>query len=164
VRGVEVLLIMLKVNQSIVINQPIEEIFAYMSALENLVDWSGAAISVRKNSPGVMHVGATVRSTVRFLGRWCDITFEIIEYKPYHYLTIKSIFGGAPCVFCYQFEVLEDGRTNVSQDATIHLTEGILELEEPAIASAVRRQLENDLLTLKDILEARTSHALKEQL
>jgi hypothetical protein len=52
--------------------------------------------------------------------------------------------------------VLEDGRTNVSQDTTIQLTEGILELEEPAIASAVRRQLENDLLTLKDILEART--------
>ena len=152
-----VLLIMLKVNQSIVINQPIEEIFAYMSTFENLVDWSGAAISVRQNSPGLVHVGATVRSTVRFLGRWFDITFEIIEYKPYHYLTIKSILGGAPCVFCYQFETLEDGRTNVSQAATVHLAEGILELEEPAIASAVRRQLENDLLTLKDILEARTS-------
>jgi hypothetical protein len=135
-----------------------------MSELENLVDWSSVVIAARKISPGAMHVGATVRSTIRFLGRWCDFTFEIIEYKPYHYLTIKSIFGGAPCVFCYQFEVLEDGRTNVSQDATIHLTEGILELEEPAIASAVRRQLENDLLTLKDILEARTSHALKEQL
>jgi uncharacterized membrane protein len=147
----------LKINQSIVINQPIEETFAYMSALENLVDWSGAAISVRNTSPGLMYVGATVRSTVRFLGRWFDINFEIIEYKPYHYLTIKSISGGVPCVFCYQFETLEDGRTNVSQDATMHLTEGILELEEPAVASAVRRQLENDLLTLKDILEARTS-------
>lgn len=148
---------MLKLNQSIVINQPIEEIFAYMSALENLVDWSGTAISVRKNSQELVHVGETVRSTFRFLGRWFDITFEIIEYKPYHYLTIKSISGGVPCVFCYQFEVLEDGRTNVSQDATIHLTEGIMELAEPAIANAVRRQLENDLLTLKDILEARTS-------
>jgi len=157
VRGVEVLLITLKVNQSIVINQPIEEIFAYMSVPENLVDWSGAAISVRKISPGLMHVGATVRSTVRFLGRWFDITFEIIEYKPCHYLTIKSISGGTPCVFCYQFEVLEDGRTTVSQDATLDITDGILELGEPAVASAVRRQLENDLLTLKDILEARTS-------
>jgi uncharacterized membrane protein len=157
VRGVEVLLIILKLNQSIVINQSIEEIFAYMSALENLVDWSGTAISVRKNSQELVHVGETVRSTFRFLGRWFDITFEIIEYKPYHYLTIKSISGGVPCVFCYQFEVLEDGRTNVSQDATIHLTEGIMELAEPAIANAVRRQLENDLLTLKDILEARTS-------
>lgn len=150
-------MITLKVNQSIIINQPVEEIFAYMSVLENLVDWSAAAISVRKISPGLMHVGATVRSTVRFLGRWYDITFEIIEYKPYHYLTIKSISGGAPCAFCYQFEALEDGRTNVSQDATLHITDGILELGEPAVASAVRRQLENDLLTLKDILEARTS-------
>lgn len=154
VRGREVLLIKMKVKQSIVINVPAEEIFAYMSDLENLVDWSGAMIAVRKISPGAIHAGATVRSTIRFLGRWFNTTFEIVECEPNRYLTIKSIAGVAPCLFSYQFEPVEDVGTNVSQEAVIHLTVGILGLAEPVLTRVVRRQLEHDLLTLKDILEA----------
>lgn len=144
----------MKVKQSVVINLPTEEIFAYMSDLENLVDWSSIVIAVRKISPGTMHVGAMVRSTIRFLGRWVDITFEVVEHEPGRYLTIKSICGVAPCLFCYQFEPIEGGGTIVSQEAVIHLTGGILGLDEPVVTSAVRRQLEYDLLTLKDMLEA----------
>ena len=157
VRGVEVLLIKMKVKHSIVINRPTEEIFAYMSELENLVDWSSVVIAARKISPGAMHVGATVRSTIRFLGRWSDITFEIVECEPSRSLTIKSIAGVAPCLFRYQFEPVEDGGSTVCQEAMIHLTGGILGLAESVVTSAVRRQLEHDLLTLKDMLEASAS-------
>ena len=147
----------MKVKQSVVINLPTEEIFAYMSDLENLVDWSSVVIAIRKISPGAMHVGATVRSTIRFLGRWLDMTFEIVEHEPGRYLTIKSVSGVTPCLFCYQFEPDQNGGTKVSQEAVIHLTGGILGLEEPVATKVVRRQLEHDLLTLKDILEGRAS-------
>jgi uncharacterized membrane protein len=149
-------LIKMDVKQSIVINLPVEEIFAYMSDIENMVDWSSAIIAVRKISPGELHVGATVQSTIRFLGKWLDITFEIVEYEPSRYLTLKSISGVTPCLFCYQFEPSEDGGTTISQGTIIHLTGGILDLAEPVVTNVVRRQLEHDLLTLKDILEART--------
>jgi len=154
VRRGEVLLIQMNVKQSIVINLPVEDIFAYMSDLENLVDWSSVTITVRNISPGAIHVGATVRSTIRFLGRWSDMTFEIVECEPGRSLTIKSIAGVAPCLFCYQFEPVEDRGTIVSQEAVIHLTGSMLGLEEPVVTRVVRRQLEHDLLTLKDLLEA----------
>ena len=149
-------MIKMNVKQSIVINLPVEEIFAYMSDIANMVDWSSAIIAVRKISPGELHVGATVQSTIRFLGKWLDITFEIVEYEPSRYLTLKSISGVTPCLFCYQFEPSEDGGTIISQGTIIHLTGGILDLAEPVVTNVVRRQLEHDLLTLKDILEART--------
>jgi len=98
----------LKSMQSVVINQPAEEIFAYLSDLENLVDWSGSLITVRKISPGALHVGAMGQSTMRFLGRWMDITFEIVEYEPSRYLTLKSLRGITPCVFSYQLEPTND--------------------------------------------------------
>ena len=145
----------MNVKQSIVINLPIEEIFAYMSDIENMADWTSVTIAVRKISPGELHVGATVRSTIRFLGMWLDIMFEIVEYEPSRYLTFKSISGVTPCLFSYQFEPTEDGVTTVSQGTIIHLTGGVLDLTEPVVTSVVRRQLEHDLLTLKDILEAR---------
>lgn len=146
-------MIQMNIKQSVVINLAAEDIFAYMSNLENLVDWSSAVIMVRNISLGELHVGARVRSTIRFLGRWLDMTFEVVEYEPGRSLTIKSIAGVAPCLFCYQFEPFEDGGTTVSQEAVIQLT-GSLGLEEPVITRMVRRQMEHDLLTLKDLLEA----------
>lgn len=144
----------MKNRQSIIINLPAEEIFAYISDFENLIDWSGATISIRKTSPGEIRVGATVRSTIRFLGRWMDLTFEIVECEPGHCLTIKSLSGATPCLFCYQFEPIEDDATNVSLETVIHITGGILGLTESAITNVICRQLEHDLLTLKDVLEA----------
>jgi len=144
----------MKDRQSVVINLPAEEIFAYLSDFENQVDWSAATIAVRKTSPGEIRVGATVRSTIQFLGRWMDITFEIVEYEPDRCLTIKSLSGITPCLFSYQFEPTEDGATNVSLETVIHLTGGTLGLTESVTTNVVRRQLLHDLLTLKDILEA----------
>ncbi len=144
----------MNVKQSIVINLLVEEIFAYMSDLENPVGWSSVIIAVSKLSPGAIHVGATVRSTIRFLGMRLDMTFEIVECEPGRSLTIKSIAGVAPCLFCYQFEPVEDGGTTVSWETVIHLTESMFGLEESVVTRVVGRQLEYDLLMLKDMLEA----------
>jgi hypothetical protein len=149
--------ITMNVKQNVFINLPAEDIFAYVSDFENLVDWSSVMIAARKISPGAIEVGATIRGTVRFLGKWLDITFEIVEYEPGRYLTIKSTSGIAPFLFCYQFEPTEDGGTSISQKAVIHLTEEVMELKASVITSAVRRQIEYDLVTLKDLLEASTS-------
>src|SRR5947209_513773 len=111
-------------RQTVVINLPAEDIFAYVSDLGNLADWSGSTIAVRKISPGEMHIGATVRSTHRFLGRWMDFTFEIVEYEPGCCLTIKSLSGVTSCLFSYQFDPLEDGATRVSLHTVIKLTGG----------------------------------------
>lgn len=144
----------MKTRHSVVIHLPAEEIFAYLSDVENLPDWSGPMIATRKISPGAFQVGARVRSTLHLLGRWMDITFEIIEYEPGRCLTIKSVSGTTPCLFCYQFEPVADGGTNLSLEAVIHLSGGMLGLSESAISNVARRQIEHDLLTLRDLLEA----------
>ena len=147
-------MITMNVKQNVFINLPAEDIFAYVSDFENLVDWSSVMVAARKISPGAVEVGATVRGTVRFLGKWADITFDIVEYEPGRCLTIKSTSAIAPFLFCYQFEPAEDGGTTLSQKAVIHLTEEVIELKGSVITSAVRRQIEYDLVTLKDMLEA----------
>jgi uncharacterized membrane protein len=147
----------MKVEQSVIINLPAEEIFSYMSNLENLADWSGVVISARKISSDEMLVGTTVRCTIRILGRWLDTTYEIIECVTSRYLTIKSITGVAPSLIYYRFEPVEGGGTNVSVEEFIHFTGGFLGFAETVITSVIRRQLAHDLLTLKDLLEATAS-------
>jgi uncharacterized membrane protein len=147
----------MKIEQCLVINLPAEKIFDYMVDAENLVEWSSAVIAVRKTMPGMISVGATWRYTTRFLGRWLETTYELVEHEPSHLFTLKSISGLCPAIFSYRLEAIECGRTNVSLEAVIHHIEGFLVLEEPVVTSAVRRQIEGDLQTLRDILEARTS-------
>jgi len=143
----------MKVVQNVVINLPAGEIFAYVAEFENLADWSGTVIAVRKTPSGAMHVGTTVLITIRFLGKWVQSTYEVVECEPGHHITLKSIAGIAPCVFSFLFEPLEDGRTRLSFEAVIQKG-AYLGLAEQTAASATRRQIEHDLLTLKEILEA----------
>ena len=98
-----------------------------------------------------------MRCTIRFLGRWFEISFEIVECKPNRYLTIKSISGVAPCLISYQFEPVEGGGTNVSLEQVTHIMGGFLGLTEPVVTGTISRQLKHDLLTLKDLLEAKAS-------
>ncbi len=144
------------VKQSIAINAPITDIFTYVSTFENLVDWSSVIITVRTFSLGVVQVGATMRSTIRFLGRWVEMTFEVVEFEPNRFLTLKSFSGVAPCLLCYQFESHPDGRTSVTQDAMISLAGGCNDMAEDVVTNAVFRHLEHDLHTLKDMLETST--------
>lgn len=145
------------VKQTIVINRPTEDVFAYISNLENLLDWSSFIISLRTILPGVVGVGATTKNTIRFLGKRSEMTLEVVEWEPSHSLTIKSTSGVTPCLFYYQFEQLENGGTSIAQDAVISFIEGFRGLTEQVVLNAIHRDLEHGLLTLKDMLETSTS-------
>ena len=146
-------MIKIEIKQNIFINLPIENVFAYISALENTTVWSSSTISIKHLSSESIQVGDAVQVTIRFLGRWLDLTFEVIECQPDRCLTFKSVAGIAPCLLYYQFEPAEDGGTTLYQEALIHLAEG----GQALIERVLRRQYECDLLTLRDVLEARAA-------
>lgn len=150
-------MIEMKIELCLVINLPAEKIFDYMVDAENLVEWSNVVVAIRKTTPGIISVGTTWRYTTRFLGRWLETTYELVEHEPSNFFTLKSISGLSPAIFSYRLEAIERGRTNISVEAVIQHIEEFLGLEKSVVVSAVRRQMEGDLLTLRDILEARTS-------
>lgn len=150
-------MIKIDIKQSVSIDLPVEKVFAYICDLENLTRWSSTVTGVKGSLPGAVNVGSTMKATVHVLGMWLDITFEIIECDPNHYLTIKSIAGVSPCLICYQFESVTTDKTIVSQEIMVHHTEGVVNLSVPVIKSVLSRQVAHDLLTLKDVLEGGSS-------
>lgn len=145
------------VKQSVVINLPAEDSFAYAADLENLVEWSSMVITAKKTSPGEMQIGTTWRVTIRFLGRWLENTYVVVEWEADHIITLKSTSGITPCHFSFTFESLAEGKTNLLLEAVINLRikGGFMDVAEPVLARVLRREIEHDLLTLKDLLEAR---------
>jgi uncharacterized membrane protein len=147
----------IKAEHSITIKLPVREVFAYVSNLETLADWSSPVLTINSLSPEVVGVGTVVKITFQFLNLQLDTIFEVVEHDPDRCLTIKSTSGMSPCLFCYRFESAEGDGTQVSRESLIQvIMDGSGNLSEPEIISAVHDQLRFDLQTLKDILEARS--------
>lgn len=145
----------LHVKRAIVINLSADVIFDYLSNLEHLMDWSSAILSVKMLSE-TTRLGATASITTRFLGKQSELVLETVEYQPNQCFLIKSVSGITPCIFYYQFESLEDGSTSVAQDAAFSFISSFTDVSERIVTNAIHRQLDYDLLTLKDVLETRT--------
>lgn len=143
-------------KQNVIIHRPAEDIFTYMIDGEHLVDWSSVVLAVRVAPSGPMQGGSRLRITSQFLGRWMETSYEVIECQPHFHLTFKSTTGIDPCVFSYQFDATGAG-TIVSLEVMLSLSlqGGMLGLPEAVVENIVTRQIQHDLLTLKDVLEAR---------
>ena len=100
-----------------------------------------------------MDVGTTFRNTSKFLGRRIESTYQVTENDPPHKQCVRITSGPLPGVGCYLYEPADAGSTRFTQ---IFETEvgGFFRLAEPLVARAIRRQMEADMATLKDLLEA----------
>jgi hypothetical protein len=143
------------IEQSVIIQRPAADIFSYLSGSEHLVDWSSVVIAVRSDPGGPLRGGSRLRITTQFLGQWMETSYEVIEWQPNSHLTFKGMTGIDPCVFSYQFVPIGGG-TIVSLEAMLPLPlqGGMLGLTEAVVENIVKRQIQHDLLTLKDVLEA----------
>jgi hypothetical protein len=72
---------MARFKQSVVINRPVEQVFAFVSDLENDPPWSGAA-EMRRTSPGPVGIGTTFQQRDRFLGRRLELTLRWSATNP----------------------------------------------------------------------------------
>ena len=141
-------------KQSVIIHRPAGDIFTYLTNGEHLVDWSSVVIAVRADPCGPIQGGSRLRVTTRFLGRWMETIYEVIECQPASHLTFKGTTGIEPCVFSYQFDATRGG-TTVSLEVImpLYLQGGMLGLREAVVENIAKRQIKHDLLTLKDVLE-----------
>ena len=80
---------MARFQHSVVINRPVERVFAFVSDFENDPPWSGVA-QVRRSPAGPVGIGTTFRLRQRFLGRSFDFIMEVVRYQPNQLITVKS--------------------------------------------------------------------------
>jgi len=143
---------MTKVETSVVINRPLEEVFAFIADFENNPQWQAGMQEARQISEGPIDVGTTYNQLAKFLGRPVESTFEIIEYEPNQRIKGRSTSGSFPITFTRTVEPTPEG-TKVSAliegDAS-----GFFRLAEPLLNRMVQRQVNGDYTKLKSLLES----------
>jgi uncharacterized membrane protein len=142
------------VEESIEIDRPVEEVFAYVANPENLPEWSGPAIEA-KDAPGPLKEGDTFTVVAKFLGRRFETPYERVSYEPNRRYTDRATGGPVPDQdWAYTFEEVTGDTTRVTRAAEGE-PGGFFKLAGPLIERALKRQVRADLETLKDLLEAR---------
>ena len=143
-----------RVEESVVINRPPEEVFDYVANRENLPEWSSPILEVRKETAGeLLEEGSRYTTVAKFLGRRFETPFEVIVHDPPRRHTDRSLGGPFPQQFTHIFEEVEGGRTRLTE-VTEGETGGFFRLAGALLEVASRRQFRADLETLKDLLEA----------
>jgi uncharacterized membrane protein len=144
----------MRVEESVEINRPLQEVFDYAANPENLPEWSGLVQEVRKETQGtLMEEGARYTTLAKFLGRRFATPFEVSVHDPPYRHTERSLGGPFAQEYTHTFEEVEGGRTRVTQVSEGE-PGGFFRLAGPLLERAGRRQFRADLETLKDLLEA----------
>jgi uncharacterized membrane protein len=143
---------MIRVETSVHIDRPSDEVFAFISNFENNPQWQSGQIEARFTSDGPLRVGSTYDQVAKFLGRRIISTFEVLEYEPGRRVKASSTSGSFPITFTRMVEPAGDG-ADVS--AVIEGdSSGFFKLAEPLLARMVQRSVDTDYRNLKNIMES----------
>jgi uncharacterized membrane protein len=143
----------MRIQESVKINRPLEEVYEYVANPENLPEWTGTVIETRKDTPGPLLEGSTFTTIGKFLGRRIESPFEVTAHEFPRRHSHKSTGGPLPMEWTLTFEEVAGGAryTQVAEGEP----GGFFGLVRPLLERVGRRQLRTDLANLKDLLEAR---------
>jgi uncharacterized membrane protein len=138
---------MLEFENTIYIDRPVDEVFAYLSDFENISKWNYYVLEVRQRSESPIGVGTTYHQ----VRKTDEQDFRITEFEPNHMVAVKTLPQSSP-EFEMRFSLYEEGNTTRIRD------EWKLDTGRPAVLErlALRRvksAVAENLAKLKKLLE-----------
>ncbi|HLB63201.1 MAG TPA: SRPBCC family protein [Anaerolineales bacterium] len=142
---------MIKVEASVLISRPVEEVFAFSNNPANSTKWQEGLVESRITSQGPIGVGTQITDVRKFLGRDLDSKLEVIAYQPNKSITLKTVSGPIHFQITQTYEVAEGG----AKMTTIGEGEpgGLFKLAEGAVKKQFENQIQGDLARLKKVME-----------
>ncbi len=143
---------MVKFEVAVDINRPIDEVFAYLDDPTKMPEWNSLVEEARPFETPVRR-GTMVSTRARFLGRKIESTFEVIEHVP-NQKFVERADKPFPFTITTVFEAAGKGtRVKAVLEGE---PGGFFKLGEPILARIGKKQLQAQLDTVKELLEART--------
>ena len=144
---------LIRIEHSIVIDRPLDDVFAYLAAPSNMPQWQEAVLEAEPI--GNMPIGLDTRVRVRrqFMGQSVTLVLDTTEFQPNERFAFASESGPIALRGTVVVEPHDRGTSvlfTVSGEA-----EGLLALAGPFIEQIVRKETVDNAARLKEILEGR---------
>jgi len=148
---------MIRNENSIIIDRPIEEVFAFVGDLRNGLQWQSDLLDVRRTTEGPLGIGTQYTSVRKLMGRKMKDSVEFVAYEPNTRLTFRSTSASMPMETSHGFESTAQG-TRLTTRIEMQ-PGGFMGLAEPLIAANLRRWMDTHFGNLKVLLESRAAAA-----
>jgi uncharacterized protein YndB with AHSA1/START domain len=143
-------------DQSVVIERPLEEVFAFVANPENDAQWTPMVTETRKTSEGSWGVVSTYEQSGRFLGRNFEMLFEVTEYEPNRKIAQRLITPEPLQMRGLSSVEAVSGGTRVTLTGEAQAGGFFWLLPDRIMAFPAQRMLRVTLANLKEFLEARS--------
>jgi uncharacterized membrane protein len=141
---------MIRVEKSIIINKPVEEVFGYITAEGSGTKWQTGVVDVIDEGPR-NNVGSRYTEVRKFMGQEMRSTMELTEFVPNTRYAGKVIKGPVPYEYIITFDSVDGGtRMTTRVDGE---PKGFFKLAENMVAAQLEKSLTEDQQKLKEILE-----------
>ena len=146
---------MARVEASVRIDRPVEDVYAYATTVDTLPQWLGAVQEVEQLTGGPLAVGTQIREVGKMLGRRLVTLVEVTALEPGVRFAFTGVTGPFTAHNSYTFESVAGG-TKVTDAAESELS-GLFRLIDPLVGRMMRRQFEANLAAVKDRLETQAA-------
>jgi uncharacterized membrane protein len=143
---------MINVKGSVDIARPLDEVFAYMTRLDELPRWLDGVREARLLSPDPTAIGSRVCHTNEFMGKSFESVFEVAEWRDKERTVFKVISGPLRGKSTQRFEPIGAAATRVTIEVDGDGT-GPLKLGNFIAKRAAQRQVDRSLENVKALLE-----------
>jgi uncharacterized membrane protein len=137
----------LEFENTIAIERPIDEVFAFLSDFENIPKWNYYVLEVRQLSESPIGIGTTYHQ----LRKSDQQDFRIIEFEPNTTVAVKTSPQSSPS-FERRFTLYEEGDTTRIRDQW-KLDTGRPALLERLARGRVKSAVSENLSKLKELLQ-----------
>jgi polyketide cyclase/dehydrase/lipid transport protein len=142
---------MLTRESSVLINRPVQDVFAFVSDATNDPQWHTDVVEAsRVSGDGSVGVGTTVRWVLSFMGRK-EALMEVTRYEPDRLVELRARSGPMTPTLTYRFEVV-DGATRFTRVVEPH-PEGVYRLLTPLLGGMIAQRNRGYLDNLRRVLE-----------
>jgi len=141
------------ITASVDIERPVGEVFEHATCLRSCVRWMTSMSGAEKISDGNVGVGTRYRHKIKFMGIEVETRPAVRRYEPPFDLAFGDEEAMVPYETRFHFEEIPGGTrfTVTSESEPKGLINGIA---RPLLDKAFSRQMQNDLFSLKEMLEA----------
>ncbi len=137
----------------IVVDRPVEQVFAYVSNVRNNVEWFRGARAVRVLSIVDYGLGARYEQDTQLFGWRFTSQIDVTEHAPPARLTQLSTVSATPFTATFNFEPIDGGRATRLVLDTHVVGASVYRYMGPWFFPLLRRAVVKRMHTLRDILE-----------
>ena len=138
-------------ENTVTIQRPADEVFAFLADFENIPRWNYAIEETKKASAGPVRVGTRYRQTRSVPSRSVE-GFEVTVFEPARRLAIDGQIGPFQATISYELET-RAGATRLVNKVDLDPSQAMLRLAAPLATPRIKAAVAQNLGKLRLVLE-----------